>query len=222
MISIAYLWCNEIPTGSCAAMLSISRKSITDWYQYCRDICSWKLLQNPVLLGGPNVIVQIDQSLVRRRQYNLGHVSEQQQIFGLYDTNANVGHVQFVADRTAATLLPIIQQFCMPNTIIHSDMWAAYNGIVNLPGNYRHNTVNHSRNFVNPLTGTHTNNVEAYWSRIKRKLKYIYMDRGEQCCLVIWMNLCGGIGLEVIKIRCLMNFVIAFVNVIHYRNYFKF
>ena len=32
---------------------------------------------------------------------------------------------------------------------------------------YDHHVVNHSQNFVDPITGTCTNAVEAYWSRLK-------------------------------------------------------
>ena len=34
-------------------------------YQYFRDICSWRLINrdSPLLLGGPGVVVQIDESL---------------------------------------------------------------------------------------------------------------------------------------------------------------
>lgn len=37
-------------------------------YQYFRDICSWRLLthDSPLLLGGPGVVVQIDESLFNR------------------------------------------------------------------------------------------------------------------------------------------------------------
>ena len=38
-------------------------------YQYFRDICSWRLLNmdSPIILGGPGVIVQIDESLFRHK-----------------------------------------------------------------------------------------------------------------------------------------------------------
>ena len=34
-------------------------------YQYFRDICSWRLVthDSPMLLGGPGVVIQIDESL---------------------------------------------------------------------------------------------------------------------------------------------------------------
>ncbi|QQP51863.1 Putative LOC101846883, partial [Caligus rogercresseyi] len=36
---------------------------------------------------------------------------------------------------------------------------------------YEHEVVNHSRNFVDPLTGAHTNNVECFWKNAKQRLK---------------------------------------------------
>src|SRR6218665_1877649 len=47
----------------------------------------------------------------------------------------------------------------------------AYLAIPNIPGNYTYHTVNHSPDFVNPLTGRHTQHVESYWSRVKRSFK---------------------------------------------------
>ena len=32
-------------------------------------------------------------------------------------------------------------------------------------------TVNHTLNFVDPTNGTHTQNVESYWNRVKTKFK---------------------------------------------------
>ena len=34
-----------------------------------------------------------------------------------------------------------------------------------------HNVVNNSLNFVDPVTGVHTQHVESYWNRVKTKLK---------------------------------------------------
>ena len=35
----------------------------------------------------------------------------------------------------------------------------------------QHDMVNHSLNFVDPVTGMHTQNVESYWSRVKTRFK---------------------------------------------------
>ncbi|KAJ4426953.1 hypothetical protein ANN_26752 [Periplaneta americana] len=83
-----------------------------------------------------------------------------------------LGFLEFVPDRTRNTLLPIIERSVLPGTEIHSDEWAAYRAIPAIPviPPYRHLTMNHSENFVSPLTGVH-NNVECFWKNVKQKLK---------------------------------------------------
>ena len=82
-----------------------------------------------------------------------------------------IGYVQIVNQRNAATLLPIIQAHIAPGTVVHSDEWAAYNHVATLPDVASHSTVNLSITFINPVTGTHTQNIESYWNRIKTKFK---------------------------------------------------
>ena len=76
-----------------------------------------------------------------------------------------------VPDRTARTLLPIIAQHVRSGSVIYSDQWAAYNQVQQLQPVSSHQTVNHSVNFVDPATGVHTQNIESYWNRVKRKFK---------------------------------------------------
>jgi hypothetical protein len=59
-------------------------------FQYLRDVCSTKLLSIPVELGGPSVIVQIDESLFNHKsKYNRGRrASNEQWVFGLADTSS--------------------------------------------------------------------------------------------------------------------------------------
>ena len=56
---------------------------------------------------------------------------------------------------------------CSPWDIIHSDQWSSYSQVAGLSNVAGHNTVNHSVTFVDPTTGTHTQNVESYWNRVK-------------------------------------------------------
>ena len=81
------------------------------------------------------------------------------------------GYMEIVSQRDAATLLPIIQAHVAPGTVIHSDQWAAYNRIHILPNVASHSTVNHSITFVDPITHTHTQNIESYWAQVKIKFK---------------------------------------------------
>ena len=84
----------------------------------------------------------------------------------------SLGLLRIVPDRTRATLLPIIQAHTHPGTIIHSDDFSTYrNAVAQLPNVARHGVVNHSLNFVDPLTGIHTQHIESYWNRVKAKFK---------------------------------------------------
>ena len=157
----------ELEIGSCT--------TVVDWMQFCRDVCVNYFLQNPCRIGGEGVIVEIDESLFARRKYNRGRVVEQQWIFGGWDRESKRGFLIPVPDRRAETLLPIIEEYILPGSIIYSDMWAAYNRIEEIPDrNYTHQTVCHDRNFVDPDTGTHTNGVEGMWSRAKAKVKAMH------------------------------------------------
>ena len=94
-------------------------------------------------------------------------------VFGMVDTSHQpaLGYMEVVPQRDAATLLPISQAHVANGTIIHSDQWAAYRQVASLPSVSTHATVYHSVTFVDPVSGTHTQNIESYWGKAKRKLK---------------------------------------------------
>ena len=66
-------------------------------------------------------------------------------VFGMCDTSHTpaLGVMKIVADRTATTLLPLIQQHVRSGTVVHSDEWAAYNRVQQLPSVGQHRVVNH-------------------------------------------------------------------------------
>ena len=97
-----------------------------------------------------------------------------------YSSKPAIGYMETVPDRTAATLLPIIQGHLEPGTNIHSDEWRAYRRVQQIPAVASHSTVNHSVNFVDPQTGTHTQNIESYWARVKYKFKQMKGVDGDQ------------------------------------------
>jgi len=103
------------------------------WYQYFRDICSWKMLATVVSLGGPGSIVQIDESVMVKAKYYRGHQlgEPQRWVFGIYDPVKKEGYMELVQHRDADTLLPIIRQYVPVGTEIWSDEWVAYRGHFN-------------------------------------------------------------------------------------------
>ena len=94
-------------------------------------------------------------------------------------TSPATGYMEIVQSRDRATLHSIIQQHTLPNTVVHTDEWAAYGRMTSLPNITSHAVVNHSLHFVDPVTGVHTNNVD----QVKRKLKHMTPRT--------WTNSCG-------------------------------
>ena len=67
----------NMPVTEATKQAKISEKCCIDIYQYIRDVCSSKLLSAPITLGGPGIVVQIDESLFVHTQ----KVAENQVIF---------------------------------------------------------------------------------------------------------------------------------------------
>lgn len=55
----------------------LSRATITDWYNYCREvvvICQLKNMETIGKIGGPGKVVQVDESKFGKRKYNKGNL----------------------------------------------------------------------------------------------------------------------------------------------------
>ena len=175
VLDLMYFWSQSLDSH---AMLRrhcnfASESTIVDWKNFVRDICGEYFLRHPVAIGGVGHIVEIDESAWTKRKYNRGRTVSNQWVFGGIDRDTRECFAVLVDRRDAATLLPIIHDFILPGTTIYSDQWAAYNNIANgpHPQKYTHQTVNHSVNFVDPNTQTHTQNIENLWMCMKMKKK---------------------------------------------------
>ena len=107
-------------------------------------------VKNPVQIGSPGHLVEIDESLFSRRKYNRRTIVPEQWIFGGYDLATKEGFLLPVPCRNAATLMPLIIQWVRRGIKIWSDMWGACNGTA--AQGFQHDVVNHQYNFVNPNT----------------------------------------------------------------------
>ena len=217
-IVLMYWWARQYPVSDAAQEAEVDEKTAIQIYQYCRDICSWRLLNRdaPLMLGGQGVVVQIDESLFRHKpKYHRGRAPRNEVwVFGMCDISQSpaLGVMCIVPNRTHSTLLPILQQHLRPGTIVHSDQWRAYSCVQQLQSVSQHQTVNHSLNFVDPTTGVHTQNIESYWSRVKRKFKamkgvhesmlnsyideFMWRERHGSTASTALVNLCRDISLR--------------------------
>ncbi|KCZ80334.1 hypothetical protein H312_02271, partial [Anncaliia algerae PRA339] len=102
-----------------------------------------------------------------------------QWVFGMIERNSKKCVLLPVPDRSANTLIPLINQYILPGSTIISDCWTSYNRIEE-NDTFSHLTVNHSYNFLNPEDNLiHTQNIENCWLHAKNKLKRQYGTRRE-------------------------------------------
>ena len=149
--------------------------SIKQWYCFYREVLSQSLLLHPITLGGPGITVELDETCFgHKRKYNRGYIrgSGQKWIFGMIDLSMQKCHLQIVENRERNTLFPIILRHVALGTQIHSDEASVYFTL--RQQGYIHKTVKHKDNYVNPIDGTHTNNIENFWYHLKTKFREMH------------------------------------------------
>jgi len=65
-----------------------SSETIADWYSYCRELTIVgldRLYEGTGKIGGPCHIVEIDESKIGKRKYNVGKIVEGQWILAILD-----------------------------------------------------------------------------------------------------------------------------------------
>jgi len=89
-------------------------------------------------------------------------------VFGILQRGGKV-YTEIVPNCAKATLQAIIRGKVSPESIIHSDQWRGYNGLVDI-GYEKHYRVKHGDDeFVN--NKSHINGIESFWSYSKRRLQ---------------------------------------------------
>ena len=159
--------------------------TITMWMRFVDELIvnDWDSLPiGDKMIGGPGYVVQIDESKFGKTHPGGGghvHPVEGVWVFGGIEVPIPGSDVpnreQFFAvpvlHRSRETLMPLVQQFVKAGSIIHCDGWAAYHVPTLMEmGMAGVSSVNHSENFVNPITNVHTNHIECLWGVLKGRI----------------------------------------------------
>jgi IS1 family transposase len=150
----------------------INHKTVQNLFsEICSTLSSHMTIQNNLhQIGGPGKHVQIDETFVSKRKYNVGRMCSSYWIVGGICEETNEIFMDWTAHRDSAVMRFLIKKYVGHGTIIATDGWKAYNILDNdgeLRNQYSHKTVNHKYEFV-ASDGTHTQKIERLWGEFKQ------------------------------------------------------
>lgn len=179
ILALIKCWAGQLTLVKSVSMIKLNLEHtvcedvVSNLFYKLRQMCTIGLDKKNLILGGPNKIVEIDESLYSKVKYNRGKDLRRAQVwvFGLVERGDNAKcYMEIVPNREALTLLNIIYNKCAPGTIVYSDCWSSYNKISQFK-NFSHQTVNHSYNFIDPETGT---KLKKYYPNYNFTFRLLY------------------------------------------------
>jgi len=154
-------------TARCVAeLVDVHRNTAAYYYHRLRVIISQQLeLESAEFLSGE---IEVDESYFgghRKGKRGRGAAGKVP-VFGLLKRGGKV-YTKIIPDAKASTLMPIIQDKVMPDSIVYTDFWRGYN-VLDV-SEFKHYRINHSKLFADKHN--HINGIENFWNQAKRHMR---------------------------------------------------
>ncbi len=157
---------HDLDAKTIASLVRLNRNTVNRYFQLIRkQIAEFCDQQSPV-----KGEIEVDESYFggKRIKGKRGRGAfKKTPVFGIFKRGGRV-YTEVVPDCAKATLQGIIRGRVDPDSIIHTDGWRGYNGLVDL-GYKKHYRVNHGADqFANRQS--HINGIESFWAFAKGRL----------------------------------------------------
>lgn len=156
----------DIPSQNIAILTNLNRNTVNRYILEIRK-CIAEFCEQESPFHGE---IEVDESYfgAKRIKGKRGRgAGSKTPVFGILQRQGKV-YTEIVPDCAKSTLQAIIRGKVSPDSIIHSDSWRGYNGLVDL-GYKKHYRVHHGADeFVRGKS--HINGIESFWSFSKRRL----------------------------------------------------
>jgi len=188
-----YHWLSGVQCTQLKSITEFSSTTVTNYLLHVKQLVIDDIDTHQEVIGGPDVIVEVDESKFAKRKYHRGHrVASKAWIFGgIERTPERKFFAVQVNDRSAETLSTVMKCFIHSESIVYSDCWKGYTNLVAKGICKEHKTVNHSVNYVDPESGAHTNSIEGHWGVLKGKIpKRKRTDDQVEACILeqVWRH----------------------------------
>ncbi len=154
----------EVTARSAGDMVGIQANTAALFYRKLRELITCRLEETWPFDGE----VEVDESYFggeRKGKRGRGAAGKVP-VFGLLKRGGKV-YACMIPDASGATLMPIIRRKVLPDSIVYTDGWTAYNALD--VSEFHHQRINHSEEFA--IGRNHINGIENFWNQAKRVLR---------------------------------------------------
>ena len=147
-----------------AKLVGVNKSTAAYYYRRLREII-YQAIADATPFAGE---IEVDESYFggRRKGKRGRGAAGKVPVFGLLKRGGKV-YAVVITDAKATTLLPILKQRIMPDSIVYSDSLPSYNALA--VAGFRQRRINHSKLFA--AGKNHINGIENFWNQAKRHLR---------------------------------------------------
>ncbi len=163
-------FCVDIEASKVSLIVGFNRNTVNRFYELFRTVIYYHQIEefNRLILGE----AECDEAYFGGKRLRgvpgkRGRGTHKQPVFGIYERNGRV-YTEVVPNCHKKTLQAIIRGKVDTETVVHTDKWRGYDGLVDV-GFGKHKRINHSKAFSYG-NGTHINGIENFWSFTKGRL----------------------------------------------------
>jgi len=159
----------DLTASQIAELTRVNRNTINKYLMQIRQVIADYCEQQSPFSGEVEIDVPTIRDGILRVKGVRGRGARRKTIvFGIFQRNGKV-YTEIVPDCKSRTLQAIIRGKVSIESVIHSDTWRGYDGLVNL-GYQKHYRVKHGVNeFANGKS--HINGIESFWAYAKTRLR---------------------------------------------------
>jgi transposase len=154
-------------TARCAAsIVGVNKTTAAYYFHRLREIIHDKLEQEAKLHFAGEI--EVDESYFggQRKGKRGRGAAGKIPVFGLLKRGGQV-YTKVVVDASSNSLMPIIKEKLIPDSIVYTDTWKGYNALD--ISEFKHYRINHGVLFADKKK--HINGIENFWSQAKRYMR---------------------------------------------------
>lgn len=147
-----------------AALAGVNKSTAAYFYHRLRNIIA-AMIEDDTPISGE---IEVDESYFggKRKGKRGRGAAGKVPVFGLLKRGGKV-YAAVINNAKADTLIPIIKDKVVPDSIVYSDTFKSYNTLDT--SGFKHLRINHSKLFAHKKN--HINGIENFWNQAKRHLR---------------------------------------------------